>query len=312
MDVPSEPRCPRCGYDLSGVVASWRDSCPLEGVCSECGLAFIWRDVCNPNYGSAPRLFEHATRRYVSSFLLTLGLVHTPWRLWRRLLMEHWVAPLRLALFSVLGFVAICGAGAPLVLALVTVIRFEAPRWWNWRRVLAAPTWEVGATRGWLAVGAMLAPFLLMPMSFVLVATSMRRASVRPAHLARITAYSLPVTAWLLIGSAISLHAATWIDLADIGIGGWSSWEVSEAVYAWGPFLAAAIAPLLLMAWWTLAVRRYLRMPHAPALGVLLTLVACLLVATVGVIAWLVWTRAALDAYTAGAPGCGGLSEVAA
>ena len=41
--------CPRCGYDLAGVVESWNHaeslSCPLNGTCSECGLGFEWADV---------------------------------------------------------------------------------------------------------------------------------------------------------------------------------------------------------------------------------------------------------------------------
>lgn len=38
--TPPKPRCPRCGYDLSGAVATWKTSCPLEVTCSECGQRF--------------------------------------------------------------------------------------------------------------------------------------------------------------------------------------------------------------------------------------------------------------------------------
>ena len=295
--------CPRCGYDQAGVIGSWLESCPLEGVCSECGLAFRWRDVCNPDYAWAPRLFEHARRRYIGSFLLTLGLVHTPWRLWRRLRLEHWVSPVRLGLFALLACVVISGAGLPFVLALVTLADAQAAWWWSWTEVLRAPWSEAGAERAWVAVIMLLAPFALTPFSFVLVASSMRRARVRPAHLLRIAAYSLPLAAWLAAGAVLGLYAATWIDLADVDFGRLSSWKVSEAMYDWCPFLGAAIAPLLLMAWWTLAVRRYLRMPHALAIGVLLTLVASLLVATVGVLVWMVSTRLAMESFVAVVPG---------
>ena len=45
---PSALHCPRCGYDLGGVVAIFRDSCPLEGTCSECGMALRWGEVSCP------------------------------------------------------------------------------------------------------------------------------------------------------------------------------------------------------------------------------------------------------------------------
>ncbi len=31
------PRCPGCGYDHTGVVASWTESCPVRARCPECG-----------------------------------------------------------------------------------------------------------------------------------------------------------------------------------------------------------------------------------------------------------------------------------
>ena len=34
--------CPRCGYDLSGEIATWTEACPVRGLCTECGLEFAW------------------------------------------------------------------------------------------------------------------------------------------------------------------------------------------------------------------------------------------------------------------------------
>lgn len=53
------PLCPRCGYDQSGACAAWRDECPLEGKCPECGLKFEWSDAFNPLLKQSPWLFEH-------------------------------------------------------------------------------------------------------------------------------------------------------------------------------------------------------------------------------------------------------------
>ena len=43
--IVRQPLCPRCRYDLAGVVASWSSACPCAGVCSECGLDFLWPDL---------------------------------------------------------------------------------------------------------------------------------------------------------------------------------------------------------------------------------------------------------------------------
>lgn len=54
------PSCPRCGYDLTGVVESWKDWCPLEGTCSECGHVFPWSDALLPERLILNGFFEHA------------------------------------------------------------------------------------------------------------------------------------------------------------------------------------------------------------------------------------------------------------
>ncbi len=83
------PRCPRCGYDQSGVAASWSASCPMEGICSECGLRFPWVDAMRPDLHRVRGLYEHARtgrerRRWV---LTTLWLVARPWAFWSRVTM---------------------------------------------------------------------------------------------------------------------------------------------------------------------------------------------------------------------------------
>ena len=48
-------RCPNCEEEMDEDLAE-------EGICSECGLTFAWRDVCSPDYTRSSRLFEHALR----------------------------------------------------------------------------------------------------------------------------------------------------------------------------------------------------------------------------------------------------------
>src|SRR4051812_5419746 len=85
MGAPA-PQCPRCGYDQSGEIAGWEratpGSCPLEGLCTECGLIFAWRDVLRPDLNRIPWLFEHARgpglRAAFATWARALG-VHPFW-----------------------------------------------------------------------------------------------------------------------------------------------------------------------------------------------------------------------------------------
>ena len=82
--------CPRCGYELRGIVDSWTESCPLLGVCSECGLDFNWSEVLHPEkyeplwcveFPNAWSLPRSALKTYLMSF--------RPARFWRELKMSN-------------------------------------------------------------------------------------------------------------------------------------------------------------------------------------------------------------------------------
>ena len=75
--------CPLCGYDQRGVIASWTDSCPLEGTCSECGHVFQWESLLSTRSRIEMQLFDRATHLRGYSFVYTLFLIPRPWRLWR-------------------------------------------------------------------------------------------------------------------------------------------------------------------------------------------------------------------------------------
>ena len=92
-------RCPRCGYHLRGVMETWKDSCPLDGTCSECGLAFDWARVCCPGkfvplwcieYERGPRAWSGTAWRLI-----------LPWVFWRRLKISHPPRLHRAMLFAV-------------------------------------------------------------------------------------------------------------------------------------------------------------------------------------------------------------------
>jgi hypothetical protein len=78
------PSCPSCGYDLSGVVESWKESCPLEGVCSECGFELRWRGILFS--GARVRgFYEHAKGiAFISAWRTWLWTL-LPWVFWGKM-----------------------------------------------------------------------------------------------------------------------------------------------------------------------------------------------------------------------------------
>jgi len=58
-----DARCPRCGYDLRGAVATWNDTCPMSGTCTECGLFFEWAELFSAVFAMPPWCVEAAQRR---------------------------------------------------------------------------------------------------------------------------------------------------------------------------------------------------------------------------------------------------------
>lgn len=71
----TEPRCPRCGYDLRMLE---KPRCP------ECGFEFSWEEVNDAaEKRLASPLFEYNWRRSpLKSFIKTIGLSLMPWKLW--------------------------------------------------------------------------------------------------------------------------------------------------------------------------------------------------------------------------------------
>ena len=101
---PARVRCPRCGYDLRGLVATWEDCCPLEGVCSECGLTLRWAEVLVPEK-LAPRWcveFARSRRDLPGACMATFVRSYRPWRFWTSIRMAYPVRGKRLAVYVLL------------------------------------------------------------------------------------------------------------------------------------------------------------------------------------------------------------------
>lgn len=102
------PICPRCGYDQSGIVDTWTDSCPTEGVCTECGLGFEWATVFEPARFDLPWYVEHGrgVRAWIVRSMKTILRLLSPVHFCRELDMTRRVAPLKLVVWAV-SFIAL-------------------------------------------------------------------------------------------------------------------------------------------------------------------------------------------------------------
>ena len=123
------PVCPRCGYDLSGITGSWTDSCPIHGICSECGLDFAWRDLLNPALAFPPWSFEHWRRLSPFKWCATNRRTWNPFRFFRIMRIEFPVAAGRL----VLSIIA--------VLFLTHLTIAAATAWRVYRTASVSTTW---------------------------------------------------------------------------------------------------------------------------------------------------------------------------
>ncbi len=288
LGTPAPQSCPRCGYDLSGTIATWRESCPLDGTCSECGLSFAWRDVLNPRHSVATWSFEHALSRPARRWFQTLLRSFWPLRFWRQLRMEHPVVTRRLALY-IFPLVAL----AWIILGVSTVLVVLYSRSVPARpgafappplptgyllSVLAFPFHDLPLPYGSYAPLGIASPWarwaletmlwiLLMPASFLMLAETLGKAGVRKAHLLRATVY-------LAALAIIVVPIRGLADLCDAGMITRSG-RVGIVAFILAPLarLAGAFIALFPMLWWFCVVRTYLKLPHAAGVALVVWLV---------------------------------------
>lgn len=314
----SQPFCPRCGYDQSGELAIWNTTtsleCPLTHTCTECGLDFAWRDILNPIYSRQLTMFEHAQLRRPASFILTWWKSARPWSLWSWLRMQHRIVPVRIAGFAALGFtlthLLLILTSIAVALAMRIGVGFAPRRMWLRETVASAAAdaayplgaeWHYSSSLN--SISQFIAPmelialltFLIVPLTFSLLPITLRRARVRRAHLARIWAYAL---VWMPLAFGAPVLLKQTLTLADfiVRFAGrtWPWFSIAlDQVYRNSSWFTLAAAGIWCVLWWSLAARRYLRLPHAPAIGLVMTALAMLLVTLAMFIypggTWLTW-----------------------
>lgn len=74
--------CFVCGYDQTGMIASWKDSCPLRGACSECGAMIEWSELFRPELYEQKRFSEHPEARFPRDCVRTVWKALLPMHFW--------------------------------------------------------------------------------------------------------------------------------------------------------------------------------------------------------------------------------------
>jgi hypothetical protein len=270
------PSCPRCDYNLSGVIDSWRDACPLEGVCSECGLGVRWAEILNSRLTLPFWSFEHAQRQRPFALARTLCRAIMPGSLWRELRMEHPVRIRRLLAAAAIGVAATWLGVAVAVWLVISGLEYFV--WVNFglsvRSLLRYLVFSdrVQLTRGsstiWLWVAA--AAWCLVPAGVLVLPVTLKRAEVRPGHILRIWAYglvSLPLVmgSWWLIDIQVVLR-----QVAERQFG----WRWSRVEPEWRVYVLVTVVVLTMTLGWRSACRKYLRLSHATGVAVASVVIA--------------------------------------
>jgi len=297
-------RCPRCGYDQQGEVAKWIDRCPLASRCTECGLEIEWAEIFSPRRRMPRWCIEYAPSVWAMPWRLvkTCLVALWPWAFWSRLRMVHEIRWRRMAVAGVLLFAAVyvlfC-AGNGVVVEYQQGLRFiwSGKRWpspdpteiahavllpWSDEGPPALTNglpWQTGSPREvflneWLPPLSLMLPFVfvnaLCPLGFIALPVSRRRAKVRWSHIARITIYGFLPGVPFLIGVIVATtlqhqHMVSMNRFAGV-------LDVLSVVAATAPFVLLALPCI----WWSTATGRYLRMPHAWGVGVVVVVLAIL------------------------------------
>ncbi len=245
-------RCPRCRYDLSAIPATWEVACPLEGVCSECGLVVQWCDLLSPRL-AVPRWFFEGDNRGRFSFMRTAVTVLMPGRFWQGVRMVHPIRMGRLAAFVLLlvlmtyvsGFalrvgqsLVIAQSFGPINLSVVLVMLKVVVIWpyyywtapWHFSLVI----WPV-----------------LIAVVFAILSDSLHRSRVHWAHVVRATAYSMTFVAAACIAYTLTSLCTSFI----WAYGNWATWGWVSPALDWAVSILMVVAVLL---WWASATRRYM------------------------------------------------------
>jgi hypothetical protein len=247
-----------------------------------------WADVLG-RARQVTRLFEvddkHLLRAYAWTWLWSLLC----WPLWNRLELHHPIRAARLMAFACIGIVAWYLAFAVpwfvldnwgMLEALVLHGRLSGPPWqmpgtsaWtfeplvplgllilsDWSDPLVKPMWTLPVLLHWA----------MMPVTFLFLPQSLRRAKVRKAHLARASVYAI---GWMLLAFHLPF---LYVVIGEV-VWGWSLLIPGfDLVTSQGQVLVPTFA--FSCVWWSVVAGRYLRLPRPWLVGLVLSALSFLL-----------------------------------
>jgi len=262
--------CPRCGYDVSGAVPTWKESCPLDGRCSECGLGFAWVDIFRPERVFPRWSFEHARRGRASAWIRTWAKCLRPARLWSEMPLAAPIERSRLVIFALVTLLLTYAVEAATVVWIVypysAVSKWIPTKGWqqgiDWNQLGMVAAWPLAPanmdfvrTVGPLGMVSLIWG-ILVPLPYLVLVETMRKARCRPAHLLRGWIYFLPTLGIVLVADAVVLNMARALPGAVWGI---LPWNLPNWI-AGGMFLLGGWWYVRWWSWFTIA---YLRIEHS-------------------------------------------------
>ncbi|MCH7547773.1 MAG: hypothetical protein IID30_15350 [Planctomycetes bacterium] len=289
-------RCPRCGYDLRGIMETWEQACDISGTCSECGLEYEWGDLLNPARNMPKWCVEYSAGPLATmrAFFSTALMMLRPWRFWSELGMHHqprWrrhavlaglllitlvvIFELMLGLYT-WGSLVDMQAKVSGTIANMSEVIFKTMLLpfsqdslgivnFNQGSYVISPPLQVSLrmlANGY-GVGVEVIPILLLytvlcPVGFLALPQSRRITKVRWVHVLRIGVYSFFFVWLFVVISLICSLADSWWRFVPITFG-------LPQITVTTAYLSLYIVILI---WWSLATSRYLKMKHAWGVGV--------------------------------------------
>jgi hypothetical protein len=289
--------CPRCDYDLSGHIATWSTSCPLQGTCSECGLTFSWRDVLNPRFTLPRWSFEHAPRPAARWYFATLVHAALPWSFWSGIKLQHQCRRDRLYRFGLrtlvvthilftFAYLAVAAAQHNFVGPVVTWLAGYYPAW---VQAIAMAIWPYGPYPDdsgfeppldfWFVWSLLWT--LFVPLAFAnLLPWTLSRCQVHRRHFLRALVYSLPAVPMIaLVPIAARIYYFATFRTVLMGpppLAVRIAYDIASS-----PFLFVVGTAIWLSIYWWCVVTRYLLLPHPRLLTLVLLFLTFLASGTV-------------------------------
>lgn len=273
------PLCPRCHYDQSGDVLRWTDSCPVEGLCPECGLHFQWCDLFRepliPDWW-----IERDSAHVLSRAARTLFRSLRPVSFWKRIRLEfdgNLRNSFRL-LYVLLACFYLSEAAATATAYYDIYIRtrmYTGGSAFDWNTVIFPFNSGFRANLLWLLFYA-----ACFPLAAIVLPQTRLRAKVAWSHLFRVTIYATAAALTVQMFCSTFAVAIMLFENAVTGRANVSLFPIRDWSQRAVVFSLLVFPPVATFSWWA-ACRSYLRLQHATAVAIALTTISALCTFTI-------------------------------